>query len=170
MDESPQAGFEQPSPQSSEGYHIEWMASEYLAHDKNALWYGALFGAAFILAAVIYLLTKDKVSSALIIVLAILFAAAAGRKPRVLRYVVDEGGLTIDQKFYPYSGFRSFSVMDEGAFSSIMLIPLKRFMPPISIYYEPADEDRIVELLSAYIPIEQHQHDFFDRILSKMRF
>jgi hypothetical protein len=40
-------------------------------------------------------------------------------------------------------------VVPEGAFNSIVFMPLKRFAVPLSIYYDPKDEDKIIAVLSA---------------------
>jgi hypothetical protein len=153
-----------------EEQEVVWSASEFVAHNKGVGWYATLGLAAVALAAVVYLITRDTVSVVIIIFVALILGIAAVRKPRVLNYQLNGGGLMIGQKFYPYSEFKSFSVMREGAFSSIMFIPLKRFMPPISIYYDPEDEERIVEALAEYLPMENRTHDAVDSLIRHIRF
>lgn len=157
------------SPQSGPS-EVSWTASEYVAHQKSFGWYAMLTLAAITLAAVVYLLTSDVVTAGIIVVVSLIFGFAAGRKPRVLPYRVDERGLSIDKKYFPYSEFKSFSIIQEGAFSSIMFLPLKRFMPPITIYYEPADEDQIAFVLAQHLPMEDRKHDAIDRLVSRIRF
>jgi hypothetical protein len=149
---------------------VMWTASEYIAHHKSFSWYGALGLAAVIFAAAVYLLTKDLISTSIIIVAAILFGVAAGRKPRTLDYILDMTGLSIGSKFYAYGDFKSFAVDREGAFSSIMFLPLKRFLPPITIYYDPKDEERIAAVLSHHLPLENHEPGVIDRITNRVRF
>lgn len=172
-----QAGAPSPSaprngfmPMSGAPQEVEWTASEFVAHNKGIGWYALLGLGAILLAAIIYLFTRDITSAGIIVFVALLLGIAAGKKPRILHYQVNEDGLVIGQKFYPYAEFKSFSVMEEGAFSSIMFLPLKRFMPPISIYYDPQDEDRIVEVLTYYLPMENREHDAFDRLIKRIRF
>lgn len=156
-----------PAPQQGE---VIWTASEFIAHNKSLGWYSLLALAAVALAALVYLLTKDLVSVSIIIFVALVLGVAAKRKPRVLNYQLNGSGIAIGQKFYAYHEFRSFSVMQEGAFSSIMFIPLKRFMPTISIYYDPQDEERIVQMLSYYLPLENHTRDAVDSLIHHIRF
>ena len=92
------------------------------------------------------------------------------RKPRELEYNVDDGGLTIGGKHYPYNLFRAFTIAEEDHFHSIDFMPLKRFMPVISIYYDPADEDQIAEVLSAHLPLETHKHDPVEKLMRRIRF
>ena len=117
-----------------------------------------------------YFITHDIVSSSVIIIVAVLFGVTAAHKPRVLNYRLDSNGLGIGQKFYPYGLFKAFSVVDEGSFSNITFVPLKRFMPGISIYYDPQDEEKIINALTAHLPMEQVSHDTFDRLMRKVRF
>jgi hypothetical protein len=91
-------------------------------------------------------------------------------KPRQLHYQIDGEGLTIENKFYDYGGFMSFSVLPEGAISSIIFLSHKRFLPPLTIYYDPADEQKIIDTLSARIPLEPGRRDAIDRLITRIRF
>lgn len=152
------------------GDGVSWTASEFIAHEKGVGWYLALVLATAMLATLIYLLTKDKISSGVVILAAIIFGAYAARKPRTLEYRLDDSGLTIAGKFYDYSQFRSFVVIQEGAFPSITFMPLKRFMPSLTVYYSPQDEQKITDLLADQLPIENRGHDPLDRFLHRIRF
>lgn len=150
---------------------ISWTASEYIAHQKSGKWYGLLALGTVLLAALAYFITGgDIVSVVVIVVVAIVFGGYAGRKPKELQYTVGPDGLSIGGKAYSFHDLRSFSVLNEGAFSSISFMPLKRFMPTLSIYYAPDDEDKIVDVLSQYLPFEPREHDTVDRLMRKIRF
>lgn len=149
---------------------ITWTASEFIAHSKSVNWYLTLGIAAIVGTAIVYVLTKDKISSGVVLVAAAALGAYGGRQPRQLEYGLNETGLSIGQKQYPYEAFRSFAVMDEGAFSSISFLPLKRFGQLITIYYDPNDEQSIVDLLSQRLPMEPRQHDMVDRFMKRIRF
>jgi hypothetical protein len=154
-----------PGPQE-----VTWTASEFIAQDKGFGWFVGLVVAAVGVTAIAWFVTKDYISVVVIIAVAIVLGVLANRKPRVLEYAVDRDGLEIAGKFFPYVEFRSFSVVQEGAFSSIMLVPLKRFAPPISIYYPPDDEDKIVNVIATHLPMEEHHHDMIDRFAKRIRF
>jgi hypothetical protein len=149
---------------------ITWTASEFIARHKSTQWYILLTLGTVLLTGGIYLLSKDFITVGAIVIALILFGVAAGRKPRVLTYHLNIGGLGIAQKFYPYAAFKSFSLIEEGAFSSITLLPLKRFMPPISIYYDPEDEDHIVSILSQHLPLENRPADPVEGLMKRIRF
>lgn len=149
---------------------VNWTASEFIAHHKTARWYGVLAAGALGGAFLVWLLTRDKISAAVVLFGALMFGVYANRQPRQLQYLLDGSGLTIDTKYYPYDTFRSFSVIDEGVFSSIMFIPLKRFAPGVSIYFVPQDEAAIITLLSDRLPSEDRGHDPLDRLMNRIRF
>lgn len=164
---------ETPSPlnRSTESIQpVSWTASEFIAHEKSGGWYLGLLVASVVLAALVYLLTKDGISASVVVVGALFLAIYAGRQPRQLEYSLDNQGVSIGGKYFPYVGFRSFSIVDEGAFSSIVFMPLKRFAATTTIYYAPDDEDKIIDLISAHLPHEEHKPDPVDNLMRRIRF
>lgn len=149
---------------------VSWTASEYVAHDKNTGWYLSVVGASVVVAAVVYLITRDYISPVVVVVLGIAFAAFGARKPQVLDYQIDNSGVHIGPKHYPYELYRTFSVLEEDAVRSILLMPIQRFNLPISLYYDPADETRIVEVLGAHLPHEDRKPAVVDNFMRKIRF
>ncbi len=157
--------------ESYDAPHVEWTASEYTANPKSGGWFGLLALATILVAVAVYFLTNgDIVSTAVIVVIAIMFGIFAARQPQTLNYAIDNDGFHIGQKFYPYETFKSFSVMHDGVMGYISLLPLKRFMPPLAIHYDPDDEERIANTLMEYLPYEEHKADVIDTITRKFRF
>lgn len=149
---------------------VNWSASEFIAHDKTAGWYGLLMVGGVIFAGLVYLLTKDVISTSVVGVVIVVFGIFAARKPRELSYSVDNQGVHIGEKFYPYSGFRSFSIVQEEAIESIWFSPLKRFTPMLAIYFAPDDGPKIVDVLSDNLPLENRELDVVDRLMHRLRF
>lgn len=149
---------------------VSWTASEYVSHEKSAGWYVRFGLVAVVAIAIVYLITGDYISIILLSLLAVVFVVFAARKPDVLQYQLDNRGITIGSKFYPVSLFRSFAVIEEGAFRSITLLPMKRFMPSISLYYAPEDEQPIMEAFGRLLPHETRQQDSIDKFMHRIRF
>jgi hypothetical protein len=149
---------------------IEWTASEFIAHHKGFGWYALLFLGTVLVTALIFWITRDRIAAGAIVVCALIFAVAGAHKPRVLTYRLDSSGLTIGPKFYPYNNYKAFAVIDEGPFSSISFLPLKRFMPGLSIYFAPEDEAHIIEVLSSYLPLQPGSTSAFDDLMRRIRF
>lgn len=149
---------------------VIWTASEFVDRHKPAGWYLLFIVALGSIAGGIYFLTKDVISSGAIAVAGVLFIVLASHKPRQLSYRVDPSGITIGAKFYPFSDFKSFALHQEGAIGSINLMPLKRFMPDLTIYYPPEQENTILNILANYLPHDQRDEHQVDRMLRKIRF
>jgi hypothetical protein len=149
---------------------ISWTASEFIAHDKDMSWYGGLGVVAAALMLLTFVITGDYISSGIVLIMIACFGIFAARKPRTLPYRVDEAGLHIDKKTYSYHELKSFSLIQEGGVRSIQLMPLKRFMPPISIYMDPADEEKIIDVLANYLPMEQCEQELIEKLMRRLRF
>lgn len=149
---------------------INWTASEYVAHQKDGAWYAMAAGGGVLLAGAVFLFTRDVFSTVMVIFAVGIFIAAAARAPRVLNYSLDNKGITIGGKFYPYEKFKAFSVINEGVFHSIALDPLERFMPSISVYFDPNDEQKITEVLGVHLPFEAREQTSVDKLMHKIRF
>ena len=163
-DDSP-VGTDTENPQT-----ISWTASEFIAHNKTFGWYAGLVVVALILAAGIHLITKDFVAPAVVIVAAAFLGYYGSHKPRELEYRLDRRGISVGERQFSYDAFRSFSVIPEGAFSSIVFMPLKRFALPLTLYYAPQDETKIVNILSDQLPLEERRPDAIDRLMHRIRF
>ena len=155
---------------------VSWQASEYIHHEKSSSWYFGLIGSAILVGVLLFLLTDDVWSFGGItsyVVLIIMTAAVfvyAKRQPDTLQYKLDDTTLTIGARQFLLEDFRSFSVVQDGAVDSIVLSPLKRFMPPISLYYDRKDEDSIISILVNTLPHEESEPDFIDQLIRKLRF
>ena len=150
---------------------ISWTASEYISHQKDAGWYLILAGATAVVCALTYWISHgDLISIISIAVVGGLFGFLAGKSPRSLQYAVDSQGITVGQKSYPYSQFKSFAVIHEGPLTSINLWPLQRFMPELSIYCPPDQEEKILDFLSEHLPNDQRAEHAIDRLMKRIRF
>jgi hypothetical protein len=106
----------------------------------------------------------------MVLIIAVLFAVMGARKPRELTYIVDGKGITIGEKFYSYASFKSFSILQEEGMETVWFMPLKRFMPGLSIYFAPEDGQKIVDVIAEFLPFEDKQLDFIDQLMHRLRF
>lgn len=170
--EEPKLVTDSPPPAilDNDSQGITWTASEFVHHDKSASWYGGLVISTVLLAGLIFLITKDAVSVAVVIIAGLVLGIYSTHRPRQLEYRVDQRGVFISNKYYSYDDFKSFSVVSEGAFSSIVFMPLKRFAPALTIYYAPEDEESIMALLADQLPFEEPRRDAVDSLMRRIRF
>lgn len=149
---------------------VSWTGDEFIAHKKTTQWYTAVAAGTAGITALVYLLTKDLVAAGVVVVVAVVFAVFASRKPRQLDYSIDESGVHIGSRLYPYNGFKSFSLVEEEAAQAIWLMPLKRFMPIITVYFDMKDGQKIVDALSRVLPLEDRQPDIVDHLMHRLKF
>jgi hypothetical protein len=71
---------------------------------------------------------------------------------------------------YTFNEFQSFGIIQEGPIESIILMPQKRWSPAINMYFSPEDGQQIFDILSEFLPFEQHERDIIDKFLHKIRF
>lgn len=149
---------------------VTWTASEFIAHEKTPGWYVMLALVGCVATGAIYILTKDEITAGMVLFVALMFGFVAGRKPRVLDYRIGPEGISIGQKLYLYQVLKSFSIQQEGGVNSVVLLPMRRFMPAITLYYPPDQEDDVLETLGTYLPMEERSGDAIDRFMRKIRF
>jgi hypothetical protein len=148
---------------------VSWQAPEFIEHQHGSGWYAALVTTTLVIAVLVYLTSKDIFATITILVVGVIVGVFAGHKPQQVTYEVGSRGLSINGKLYPYGSYKSFTVLHEGPLSSVNLFPLKRFMPPISAYFVPADEQKVVDALGDNLPYEERKMDNIDRLSRRLR-
>ncbi len=148
---------------------FSWTAVEFIEHERGTGWYMTLVGATALLAGLMFLI-KDIFATGVMVVLGIILAIMAGRKPRQMQYELSGDGLRVGEKLYPYGDCRSFAILtEEGNVKSITMLPLKRIALPVSAYFDPKDEQHIIDAISDYLPYEEHQSSVVDRLGHRLR-
>jgi hypothetical protein len=117
-----------------------------------------------------YFLTKEYFATGTIVVVGIIVAIYARQKPRQVTYELSESGIRIGEKSYNYHLFKSFALIKDGLLNSVQLSPLKRFMPPISAYYDAADEEKITDILGEHLPYEDAKPDRIESLSRRLKF
>lgn len=160
----------EPEDEDSDGDELAWSAPEFIAHPKNVSWYFGVTLGAIALAALFYYLTRSYVSVGVTLVAAVLIQIYGSHEPQQIQYILDSYGITIGKRQFSYGDFLSFTITPEVGFSSITLMPARRFSPPASLYYHPADQARIVAFLADRVPLEQRRADAVDTFMKRIRY
>jgi hypothetical protein len=148
---------------------VQWEASEYIHHEKGILWFVAL-GAITVVAAGIGVWLRAWTFLILLAAMVVALFVYAHRPPRTLKYHLAQGSLNIDGKEYKYEEFKAFGIQHDGAFYSVVLVPTKRFMPAVNIFFDQKDGEQIVDILGAHLPMQEMEPDMVDRLFKKLRF
>lgn len=148
---------------------ISWEASEYVHNDKGIMWLVGL-GAIGLVFAAIALFFQAWTFFILIVVMTVAMGVFAFRKPHILHYTLNNNGVQVGDRTFHYSDFRAFGILEDGAFFTMTLIPVKRFSPAISVYFADEQGEDIVDIVSAHLPMEHVEPDFIDRLMRRLRF
>lgn len=159
-----------PPPPKHPAINIQWEASEFIQHSKSPLWFlaFAVFGAVILALGILVL--KDWFVTIGFIFMLVAIAVVAVRKPRVLKYALDDSGVHVGDKSFQYSQFHSFGLVQESGLWSVVFMPNARFSPTLSIYFDQEQGEEIVDALSQFLPMEEHKVDMVDKFSRKIRF
>jgi hypothetical protein len=150
---------------------VVWMVPEFEQHAKSFGWFAILGLVVAVISVIIYLFTRDWMSPIFVIGLAALAWYYAHRKPEDRSLSLDLEGLDMGKNFYPLSSFKSFAVdSTSGVIPSIVLYPLRRFMPPLTLNCPTDKLAAILNLLATSLPVEAHNPTRFDLMMSKIKF
>ena len=147
---------------------ITWEAQEYVQHDKNIGWYvGLIFVGLALVALSIWL---GWWSFAILIVVSVLaLIVYTVRPPRMLKYQLDDKGLTESGRLYSYGDYKSFGILQDGAHFAIVLTPKKRFSGRVTVFFPENKGEVIVDAFGLRLPMEQVKLDFIDRAVKFLR-
>jgi len=168
--EAQKVPYQHPAQTTQNEAMVSWSASEYIAHEKTPVWYLGLTTSVVLLTGAIYLITHSLFSAFIVLLLGIAVWVYGARQPQVLDYSIGQSGLDIGPKHYPYESFRSFAIVQDSGLTNIVLMPLKRLMPIMTIYFAPDDGQKIVDVLGQYLPQEDRDPDMIDRLARRFRF
>lgn len=148
---------------------VEWRAKEYIAPEKNMLWYVGLFAiVAAGIALDIFVLKAWTVSLLLVAIAAVLIVMTV-RPSRDIKYKLSRDGLLIDNQLYALNEYKAFGVIHDGKENSVFLIPVKRFKPGLSVYFPVESGEQIVDILGQYLPMQEIHLDFIDKVVRFLR-
>jgi len=149
---------------------ITWNASEFIDHQKNFIWFLPLTLVVILLSGLVYLTTRGILATLVILLGGVAFSLFARQKPRTLSYSLLPTTIVVGDKKYPYDDFKTFSIVQEGPIYSVFLEPIRRFMPPLSIYFPPEEGEKIFDTLATHIPHQERQSDPVDSLMRRIRF
>jgi hypothetical protein len=148
---------------------VHWQAHEYIHHEKSPIWFfwftlviiGLMVAAIFLMQSITFAILIPVMAAALIVY--------SRRPPRVLNYTLSKKGLHINDNLYPFAQFKGFGVIRDGEEFSVMLIPIKRFQPGVTVYFPEEAGEAIVDMLGTRLPMQELHLDMIDRVIRKLR-
>lgn len=150
--------------------HIEWASEESGRPERSIIWYFGAAAAVVVILVLAFFLTHDWITMIAAVVVAVLFFVSVTRSARAIEYSLDNHGITVGRRHYEYAAFKSFSLFEDGAVHSLLLTPMKRYLPPLSLNCPIDRVDQIAEILGSYLPFEMREPDSIERVARRLRF
>ena len=147
---------------------VNWDAEEYVQRSKRAGWYVGFVVVVLALVALSIFL-KWWTFTALIVFSAVALIIYSVRPPRKLHYSLSSKGLSEGNNLYSYENFKSFGVLQDGENYAIVLTPVRRFSPRVTVYFPQENGEAIVDAFGARLPMEEVKLDMLDKIVRMLR-
>jgi hypothetical protein len=148
---------------------IRWEANEYIHQEKNGLWFVGFAVITLVMMLIAIALMHAWSFAVLIAVMAAAVVVYSQRPPRLLTYTLSGQGLHVGDRLYSFTEFKAFGIIRDGQEYSVMLIPMKRFSPGVTVYFPEEQGERIVDMLGARLPMQELHLDIVDKIVRKLR-
>ena len=113
---------------------LEWTALEYEEKERSQDWFWAL-GIIVVTSSVAAIIFGSYFFAALLVMSGLLLGFFAVKKPDTIHYELNNQGLRIRTRLYPYENIKSFWVQT-GAKPTLFVKTERVFMPVISITIE----------------------------------
>lgn len=147
---------------------IRWQAPEYIHREKDHIWFVVFVLVTLGLIALAVYVIQSRSFAFLLAVMAVTLIVYTRRPPRMLEYTLGRHGLYINDQLFPFGDFKSFALIHGLEQYSIMLVPVRRFKPAITINFPEEVGEAIVDTLAARLPMREVQPDLVDRIIRKL--
>lgn len=148
---------------------ITWQAPEYVYHEKSTNWYWIL-GIIALTAIIIGFLLSNILFSIFSLIAGLAVALFSAKKPEVFEYQVNEQGLRINNKLYPYPTLDIFWVDDETGDTILIAESKKPLVPQIVIPVEGIPSAELRDFLRDYLPEEYIERPWAQVIMERIGF
>ena len=148
---------------------ISWQAPEPAHEPHNAVWY--LFFAVVVigLMALSIFVFKSITFTILIPVMTVAVILLSFRPPQIIQYSIGPKGIYVGDKLYDFSEFRAFGVVQSPRGPYIIVLPVKRFSPGVTLYFDQFQGEAIVDMLGARLPIQEIKEDSMEKFIRLIR-
>ena len=143
-----------------------WSKEEYEERERSPDWFWAL-GIVVATSSIASIIFENYFFATLLVVSGILLWHFANRPPSMIDYELNQKGLKIGTRFYPYGNIKSFWVQiphpdhpDQVDFKPTLFIKSERFfIPIISIPIDYEDAETIHSIMTSKDVIEEEMKD-----------
>jgi len=149
---------------------IEWTALEYEEKERGNDWFWAL-GVIVVAGAITSFIYSNYFFGLFLIIGGILLGVFAVKKPDLVFYELDEKGLKIRSRLFPYANIKSFWIKRETEQPMLFIKSERLFMPIISMPIEQNHMEEIKNfMLLKNVPEEEMKEHMSEKIMDSLGF
>lgn len=156
---------------------LEWSAPEYEEKERSNDWFWAL-GIIIVAGSITAIIFANYFFAALLVISGVLLGFFTIKKPKMVLYELNEKGLKIKTRLYPYEKIKSFWVEKDSSTTlragkqPLLFIKSERFfMPVISIPIEYIQADNIRDMFLKKEVIEEKMKEHpYEKIMEHLGF
>lgn len=159
-------------------HRIQWEAPEFYHNPKTSDWFWAV-GIIAVAAVILCFIYANILLGILIIVGTVGIFLHANRRPPLHEMELNEKGVRVNKRFYPYATLESFWLEEQEfehdeygniVFAKLLIKSKKTLMPLIVIPVEYPDLEEIREFLSIFILEEEHHEPLGQKLIEYLGF
>jgi len=148
---------------------LTWSALEYEEKERSTDWFWAL-GVIVVAGSITSIIYANYFFAMLIIIGGILLGFFAIKKPETVPYELNEKGLKIKTRLFPYDTIKSFWVQDGGK-PTLFIKSARMFLPMLSIPITEELTEKVKNIfLSKNVAEEEMKEHPSDKIMESLGF
>ena len=154
---------------------LEWSAPEYEEKERSNDWFWAL-GVIVVASSLAAIIFGNYFFAILLIISGLLMSFFAIKKPEMVNYELNQKGLKIKNRLFPYKNIKSFFLQDDpyitvNKMPTLFIKSQRMFMPIISIPVERHLAEKIKEkMLSMDVTEEKIEEHPSEKIMEYLGF
>jgi hypothetical protein len=150
---------------------LSWQAYEYDSEHKSVDWYWAISIIAVSLC-VLLVFFGNLLMAAVVLLGALAAALQAHRGPHMANYEINQRGVIINDRLYPYVNLESFWIDHHTRTPKVLIRSEKLFMTFLSLPLpgNHDDEELIRQFLLQHLPEVEHREPFLQKLLEHIGF
>lgn len=149
---------------------IEWSALEYEEKERGNDWFWAL-GVIVVAGSITSFIYSNYFFGLLLIIGGILLGAFAVKKPDLVFYELNEKGLQIKNRLYPFENIKAFWIKRDEEKSTLFIKSERLFMPIISMPIKENIAEEIKKMMLSNNVLEEEMREHIsEKIMDSLGF
>lgn len=149
------------------GSAISWVAPQMVNAPKSSLWYWIISIIALGLA-IAFFFMKSYLGMVVVIIAPIVFYLMNRGKNPEIKYKIDQAGIMIGEKTYPYNNLKSYWISDEYPYAILYVETTKKLLPPLTIHLTNVSPEQVNNLMSQHLPSSKNKKPPLSDNISKL--